>query len=99
MDRLVKFHLIGEYKTDGLTAIRGWCQANQDRYEIALEDGQWTCLRVVLNRFDDGWGFESIPAKNDLFSCMVAAEKDAVERQHNSFLATHDYDGYLDHGE
>lgn len=77
----MRFHVIVNSALEPV-AVRGWCAENEERYEISQQDGKWSCSRVFEFVSDPtDWGFAPVPASDDLFSCMVAAENDAEERE------------------
>lgn len=79
--RHMRFWLTGTYPGDTITGIRGQVVDSDQLYEITQKDGKWSCWRWVTHITDDGWGYQQVPAADDLFSCMAAAENDAKAAQ------------------
>lgn len=76
--RHIRFWLTGTYPEDQITGVRGQVVDSDQLYEITLKDGKWSCWRWIYFVTDpDGWSYKQVPADDDLFSCMVAAENDA----------------------
>lgn len=79
--RYMRFWLTGTYPEDKITGVRGQVVDSDQLYEITQKDGKWSCWEWITFEHDDGWSYRPVPAADDLFSCMAAAEAHAKAAQ------------------
>ena len=82
-DRYLRFWLIGDYKTNQLTAIRGQYGTSGDDdlllFDIVPRDGKWRVdLWIHLETDPDALAKRTIGIEDDCFRAMVTAENYAA---------------------